>query len=105
MRHTIYALSTVYGKSAIAIFRISGKEAARTFDIFKLNQPKPKTPALVKIFDGKTFFFSASALSLQSFRLCKALCKGVEHSSSSTFTFAPLFIKKLTAFSDPCSAL
>ena len=65
MHHTIYALSTVYGKSAIAIFRISGKEAASTFDIFKLNQPKPKTPALVKIFDGNTLVDEALSIYFQ----------------------------------------
>lgn len=42
---TIFALSTLFGKSAIAIIRITGKEAKKTFQIFNIKKEIPPNKA------------------------------------------------------------
>ena len=51
---TIYALATVSGKSAIATFRISGKNTRKVINkISKIKKIETKKPKLIKIFSNK----------------------------------------------------
>lgn len=50
---TIYALSTVPGKSGVAIVRVSGKLAKKTIKILTKKNIKPRNASLRKIFDNK----------------------------------------------------
>ncbi|UAT43334.1 tRNA uridine-5-carboxymethylaminomethyl(34) synthesis GTPase MnmE [Anaplasmataceae bacterium AB001_6] len=50
--NTIFALSTIFGKSGIAIFRISGEDAFKTIKQLKITKElKPRSANLCKIFD------------------------------------------------------
>ena len=51
---TIYALATLSGKSAIATFRISGKNTRKVINkISKIKKIETKKPKLIKIFSNK----------------------------------------------------
>ncbi len=50
---TIYALSTVPGKSGVAIIRVSGKLAKKTIKILTKKNIKPRNASLCKIYDNK----------------------------------------------------
>ena len=50
---TIYALSTVPGKSGVAIIRVSGKLAKKTIKILTKKNIKPRNATLCKIYDNK----------------------------------------------------
>jgi len=50
---TIYALSTVPGKSGVAIIRVSGKLAKKTIKILTKKNTKPRNATLCKIYDNK----------------------------------------------------
>ena len=55
-KDTIYALSTCYGKSGIAVIRISGPESLRVLKDFHFKYSvKPKVATLGKIYDNITF--------------------------------------------------
>lgn len=55
-KRTIYALSTCYGKSALAIIRITGTSAMLIFKIFNIKKKiSPHIASLVKIFSKKVF--------------------------------------------------
>ncbi|MBP5616169.1 MAG: tRNA uridine-5-carboxymethylaminomethyl(34) synthesis GTPase MnmE, partial [Alphaproteobacteria bacterium] len=54
--HTIYALSTVFGKSGVAVFRISGKnatEAVRLMTNLDVGQIVPRQAYFTKIYDTR----------------------------------------------------
>ena len=54
--HTIYALSTVFGKSGVAVFRISGKnatEAVRLMTNLDVGQIVPRQAYFTKIYDAQ----------------------------------------------------
>ncbi|ABD46378.1 tRNA uridine-5-carboxymethylaminomethyl(34) synthesis GTPase MnmE [Neorickettsia sennetsu] len=50
---TIYALSTVFGKSGVAVFRISGPDALRALELLGLDikQPRPRFVYFARLFD------------------------------------------------------
>ena len=50
---TIYALSTVPGKSGVAIIRVSGKLAKKTIKILTKKNIKPRNASLCKIYDNR----------------------------------------------------
>ena len=50
---TIYALSTVPGKSGVAIVRVSGKLAKKTIKTLTKKNIEPRKASLCKIFDNK----------------------------------------------------
>jgi tRNA modification GTPase len=53
-RDTIYALSTIFGKSGVAVFRISGSSAHEIYKIFNLkNNFHHKKAVFTQIFDNK----------------------------------------------------
>ncbi len=53
---TIFALSTIFGKSGVAVIRISGKEAFQTISHFKITKNiAPRTATLVTLYDSDNF--------------------------------------------------
>lgn len=50
---TIFALSTVFGKSGVAVIRISGSDALKTLDHFSIEKKeiKPRSATLVNLYD------------------------------------------------------
>ena len=64
---TIYALSTVFGKSGVAVFRISGSNACLTFKIFNIKTaPEHKKAKFCRIFDGSVLIDEVIALYFRS---------------------------------------
>ncbi len=52
--NTIYALSSVYGKSGVAVFRISGENCIKIINKFtKIKKPKDRKACLVKLYKNK----------------------------------------------------
>ena len=53
-KNTIYALSSVYGKSGVAVFRISGENCIKIISKFtKLKKPKDRRACLIKLYKNK----------------------------------------------------
>tara|TARA_B100000700_G_scaffold198663_1_gene218527 strand:- start:549 stop:1898 length:1350 start_codon:yes stop_codon:yes gene_type:complete len=53
-KNTIYALSSVYGKSGVAVFRISGENCIKIISKFtKLKKPKDRRVCLTKLYKNK----------------------------------------------------
>ena len=53
-KNTIYALSSVYGKSGVAVFRISGENCIKIINKFtKLKKPKNRRVCLIKLYKNK----------------------------------------------------